>query len=92
MTKTELLLSRYGIRDTSCTKHTASGKVEIFDEDFVKAFDNYCMSSVFPMTKSQYNNIKLFIEHADDQVPNSSDKYYKMKALDNHLVTIGVEQ
>lgn len=88
-TKTELLLSKYGLKDVSCTKHTADGKQEVFDTDFIKAFDCWCMDEIFPMTKSQYENIILYVKYADSETIDDAKALYKMEELDKHIATIG---
>ena len=90
MSNTKLLLSKFGIKPTACTHHTAKGPVKSFDEIFVSAFDKYCMNITFPMTKSQYNNIILYIKYADGELEAGTKEYQEMESLDKHLAKIGV--
>ena len=87
----ECLLAKQGLKKFYTIFQTATGSVFEFDNDFIIALDNYFLGNTQTMTKSQYKNIKLFLEYADEQTNSTHLDFNALKELDNFLTTIGVE-
>ena len=84
------LLRRRGLKKISDIAQTAKGNNHTFDNEFIQAFDLYLSATVNnDMTKSQYNNITLFIKYADGLIDQSDPHYERLFECDKYLSTIG---
>ncbi len=70
---------------------SARGNMYEFDNKFIQALDTFFMGEVQDMTKSQYNNIELFVKFADGEIDSSHEDYEALVECDKYLATIGVE-
>ena len=88
----EFLLSKSGLKKISEKKHSASGITHTFDNAFIEAFTKYLTGGPgTDMTKSQFNNIKLFIDFADEKILKTHKDYDSLVECNKYLATIGVE-
>ena len=88
----QTIMEKHGQKKISTIYQTAQGEEHSFDDSFITAFDLYLGGIVNKdMTKSQYNNIILFIDYADGKIDSTHGDYAGLVELDKYLVTIGVE-
>lgn len=87
--KIDYLLRKRGLKEISKKTYSAAGEEHSFDNVFIKAFDLYLSGvSRDSMTKSQFNNIKLFIDFADGNISQSHEEYSTLVECDKYLATI----
>lgn len=86
--RTDYLLKRRGLKRISDKKYSATGIDHKFDAEFIEALDLY-LSGVATnlMTKSQLNNIKLFIDFADGKIEETHQDYNSLVEFDKYLTT-----
>lgn len=89
--KLDYLLKKRGLKKISTVKHSAHGKHHEFDNEFIKALDKYLDGTPDLMTKSDWNNITLFIKYADGELDSSHREYERIVELDKYLATLGDE-
>lgn len=87
----DCLLRQHGKKKFYEIDQSASGDMYSFDGTFMESFNAFLMGDAQSMTKSQYNNIKLFIEFADGNILTTHKDYDALVEFDKHLATIGVE-
>lgn len=69
---------------------SATGDMYNFDSDFIDSLKLYLAGEENSMTKSQLNNIKLFVDFADGRIESSHKDYKALVEFDKYLVEMGV--
>jgi len=85
----DFLLRQRGLKKISDKTYSAKGAEHNFDNVFIKAFDLFLSGvSRDSMTKSQFNNIILFIDFADGKISQLHEEYNTLVECDKYLATI----
>ncbi len=85
------LLRKRGLKTIADKSYSAKGTAYTFDNSFIEAFDKYLSGTPSKdMTKSQLNNIKLYIEFADGNISDQHTDYETLVECDKYLATLGV--
>jgi cytochrome c peroxidase len=86
----ECILRQYGDKKLYKINQSAKGNMYTFDNQFINSFDTYLKGDIQKMTKSQYNNIELFIKYADNEINDTHPDYEALVECDKYLAKIGV--
>lgn len=89
--KIKAILETHGKKHISTVYQSVAGEIHDFDSDFIKTLDLYLLGvKNIAMTKSQYENINIFINYANESLESDDDKFEEFQELDKYLATIGV--
>lgn len=66
--------------------NTTTGTSYLWDKEFIRRLDDYFKGlPVFEMSKSDRENINIYINYADEKLKNTDEKYVVFKEFDKFL-------